>query len=280
MTPTKIFILACIFWISIEIIIGVLLVKSRRGKVSLGIKFKKRRYFFLLSFIPFAYLITAIFFGYKYFLYFIFGGVWGMIGEILFSALWDIFFDKKLYEYQEDVIAAKYTSLLNFFPWAMVAMLYLILAGFVNYMSLSPLIGGTNKMPFYILFFLSVAISFFVVILIFSIYSLITFKRSRLNLPFSIPRYFLFISPFLVGFLVLILFRSVAFLYLFFLFMFLGVAGEYTFGRVCRRIFGHRLWTYNVLKIGKGQTSFAALIPWAFGGIYFLTLASLLGFYN
>lgn len=240
-----------------------------------SVKFTTKHYLLVMSWVPLNYLILTIFFDTKYSIFFFVTGIAGIIGETILSMIWDVLLDKPIWTYREEPLIKGYTSIINFLPWTMGAFIFLSTARLADYD-----LGTLYKIdiPYYLLILISGIMG-----TILAIITALLFARKYksdgrfLNVKFSIFRFFVFCIPIFSIYIGLTIFIDLKYIFYFIFFALVGNITEYLFGKFIGNVFGHRLWTYNYLKIDNGHSSLTNLPFWALGGLYFSMIADLIG---
>lgn len=239
-------------------------------------KFSFRHYYFAMAWVPVSYILMTLLIDQKYALLFLIGGLGGIVGETFISITWDIVFEKPIWNYHDKSVINSYTSWVNFLPWATGAFIFLSIGLSFNFTS-----GALFKteLPYYVIAFISGTIGFLLALLVIFIQKNNFESLGRfMNFIFTFPLFLIYCIPVFVMYLSLILFSDWKFLILGPLFAVGGNLTEFFYSRYIAGVFGHRLWTYNYLKIDHGHSSFTNLPLWALGGMWFYMLADFIGF--
>ena len=89
------------------------------------IKYSLKNYYLLMAPVFVVVFVCLLFSDYLSAIFFIISGFAGMIGEIIFSMVWDLFSRRKFWIYLKHPIANQYSSWLDFIPWSLGGLLYL-----------------------------------------------------------------------------------------------------------------------------------------------------------
>ncbi len=251
-------------------------VVHRKIKLS-NFRFSYRNYYIMVS----PFLLPPLFIGFLegtliYFLVFLYFGFFGVMGEIIFSILWKIYFKKPFWEYKLLTIANKFSSLLNFIPWGVGGFLFLLVTNtyinnsgniFYQEMSIGEMIN---------VFILATSLFILQIFLFKVIVKLFSFKRE--NRKIILIKYFYFVSSFfLIGIFMPIYYFD--YLVLFFFYGIFAFFAEYLFGKMSKTIIGKKLWTYEYLTIDKKHTTPLNIFPFGLAGYYFFFLFLFLSFF-
>jgi hypothetical protein len=242
-------------------------------------RFCYRNYYIMM--LPFVF--PPLFFGFVegtliYFLVFVYFGIIGVIGEIVFSILWKEYFKKPFWEYNTLTVINKFSSLLNFIPWGVGGFLFLYLTKF--YIDTFGNIFYENVGKEEVTYFAVTATAVFILqVLLFKlIVKVFPLKKRFKKRKRIIIKYIYLIFPFfLIGFL-----APINYFHYFSLFLLYGVVAffaEYLFGKMSKIIIGKKLWTYKYLTIDKKHTTPLNIIPFGLAGYYFFFLFLFLRFF-
>ncbi len=241
-----------------------------------GFRFSHRNYHIMM--VPFIF--PPLFIGFLdgtwvYLLIFLYFGIAGVMGEIIFSILWKCYFRNPFWKYKFFTIVNKSSSLLNFIPWGVGGFMYLSLTSLYTNNFGNIFYEGMDKEQISFLFLKAAAI-FVLQILLFKMVSKIFPLRKMFDKKKRIIiKYIYFISSFfLIGFLMPI--NYFHYLFLFFLYGIIAFIVEYFFGKISKLIIGKKLWTYEYLTIDKKHTTLLNIVVFGLGGYYFIFLFLLL----
>lgn len=198
-------------------------------------------------------------------------GVFGVIGETIFSFWWHLFFGQRFWVYEEEALLHGYTSFLNFIPWGVGGLMYLTLSRFVIDVEKTTAIFSQTHLFFDIgiIFLLSACIQL-------SVFHYLgrnhhDFKYHRVTavnfLLFCLPVifitcYFFFIfGPVFIGLL--------------FLFGIIPTAAEYLFGKGTQFFISKKMWIYSYNAYDHGHFTPLAIPAFILGGYYFWIIGTL-----
>lgn len=225
--------------------------------------FTLRKFYVLMGWAPLTFVVLAAAIDVRYLLFFVVAGIAGIVGELLVSVLWLHFFDRPIWTYSHRSVLKGYTSTLNFLPWAVGALLFVVSGRLVVGE------GGDIVRPFMVSA-AGVAGGLFLSLL-----------GNRLlknrNRRFTKPAFAVFCLPIATTAIALSFACGPEYLLLMTLFAFVGFLTEYGYGRGMTLFFDRGLWTYNHWQIDAGHTSFVTPPLWALGGLYFYLIATALG---
>jgi hypothetical protein len=202
--------------------------------------------------------------------YFCLFGVFGMLGEIIFSEWWMSFYEQPLYKYSVQGIVHSYSARINYIPWGAGGLFCLWVISFFS--KIFPQYGislnGLNSDIFYYIFilcfFAGLAFQFMV----------------RVVMEFLHPRSFkfktvrplnqlLFLFPFMFALTVSgILFTEGLIL----LALIIGISAsffEYLYGKILERNLGTKFWKYKPFSFDGGHFTPLVIIPFSILGFYF-----------
>ncbi len=230
-----------------------------------GTGFSLRRYYILMGWAPFAYLVLATLVDVRYLVLFFVAGVAGIVGEVLVALLWRRYFHEPIWTYSYRSVLSGHTSTINFLPWAVGGLLFVETARLVQ---------GTTSLG---LSLRAVAVSAAAVGAGLALaWPARRFTASRQG-RFSAAGFSLFCLPVATTALALGLLCGARYPLMMLAFSLVGFVTEYTYGRSMSVLFERGLWTYNHWRIDEGHTSFVTLPLWALGGLYFYFIASAIG---
>ncbi len=235
-----------------------------------GFRFSLRNYYIMMApFLVPSFLLIFLKNDLTYVFAFVLFSIAGILGEILFSHLWKIYFRKPFWRYSVCVMANKFSSWLNFIPWGVGGFLFLLLAKEYYNLTGWDVIDGMSEVE------LMLILSKLVLLFIFQFLFFKTAKKIFKNLDNSkgkedlMIKYFYFVLPFfLIGFLFYDNYYH--YLSLFFIFGVFGFIAEYIFGKVSKIVIGRKLWTYEYLTIDKNHTTPLNIIPFGLTGYFFV----------
>jgi hypothetical protein len=266
------------FYIAGSILLGFILlfavnaVRSLKGEKPKWHSFEWSTLSYYCFLLPFVIPILAWLFLYPnthLAVFFALSAVLGVLGESAFSLYWHSFFTEPFWHYSIGTFWRQYSSILNFIPWAVGGILYLGVARFVHF---TP--NAEELSLFWITFFFSLV----GLVLLRHCYKLIRGRTSITFKRITIPAYVIALLPLLLPIVVTAsLFPSsnICTTAIFF-----GVGAwivEYLFGKGCVYFVSRRLWVYNHVAWDEGHITPLSIIPFAFGGFWFMTLYYLIG---
>ncbi len=206
----------------------------------------------------------------EWLIFFFVAGIAGMAGETVFGLYWDTLFKKRFWIYQAETIFHGYSSWLNFIPWALGGALYLVLARSTHYVP-SP----QEMIMFWSLFF---SANICVLLLRFGQYLTSTNKKKSFEFKtLSWGNYFFIISPICIAYIgTSLIFHNYKIIVAGIVFAFIGWALEYLFGKICETYLSKRLWVYTSKSSDHGHLTPLAILPFALGGFFFISLFALI----
>ena len=89
------------------------------------LKYSLKNYYLLMAPVFVIIFVFLLFSDYLLAIFFVISGLAGIVGETIFSVVWDLFSKRKFWIYLKNPIANRYSSWLNFIPWSLGAWLYL-----------------------------------------------------------------------------------------------------------------------------------------------------------
>lgn len=217
---------------------------------------------------------------------------WGMVGELLFSALWVSLFPHTLRNHRYLPIFAKQSSLLNLLPWGTVGAILMLVTWMTT--QVIQVFSGDNSNAIFIPDFnglnlgerlaafapypLGFLWGLLLVLLVWAARNAVTHSGLNLNhwRKFNFNRYLLFCMPFVVSILAMVIGRGASWLILAVVFAILGFFAELGQAELARKAFKLKLWRYQYLPLRKGLTSVVNFIPASAAGFWFLFLLYLL----
>lgn len=210
--------------------------------------------------------------------YFLLFGLFGMLGEILFSEWWKSFYEQPLYKYSVEGIVHSFSAKINFIPWGVAGLfcLWLINIFFKNFPgSKINLNTGANEFyyVFIVCFFAGFAFQFMVRAVMEFVHPR-SFKFKKVGFL----NQFLFLFPFLLGIAVSsLIFGKVIIWFGLGLGLFAALA-EYGYGKVLEHSFGKKFWIYKPWSFDHGHFTPLAIIPFALMGFYFWAIYGVIVF--
>ena len=193
-----------------------------------------------------------------------FFAAWGVMGEMIFSLLWDTLFIRRLWIYQVGTAFHAYTSVLNFAPWAVGGALYLTIAELLNRTPTT-----SSLISFWIVLAGTYGTLLIGRIVVAHIHHFKTIEFKHFT-PYT---YAWFILPVVLA---LMSTHSVEVWILAMVFGFVGWGAEYAFGKLCHQVLGKRLWVYTYGARDKGHITPYAIVPFALAGMWFYSGSLLL----
>ncbi len=227
--------------------------------------------YYLRIILPIILLVIILSFfenNFLFLIYFLLFGILGMVGETLFSWLWDIFYPKRFWDYKVQTLFKNYTSYLNLIPWG--------LGGFVYWFCFIKLSDGLITLSSGNVEFLYVS-AIFLAIQLLTISIRLIFKKKRFEFKkVNILNIIYFYIPFIVSLVYLTVLIDVRYLSVVLTTGVIVFLFEYSFGKVCHWTLGSRLWVYNYCASDKGHITFLSIPAFIQGGIYFMFMGELL----
>ncbi len=196
-------------------------------------------------------------------IFFIFG-IAGIIGESGFSFWWKAFFDKRIWVYESDTVFNSFTSILNFFPWAIAGFFYVVLSQRFGLQGEFAKIIMNQTLNLSVFFFGSLLISLLIAFAI----------RERRKISFQVREfnwwtYLLFCLP-IVTLVVYLTAIDKRFMILSIAFGLGAFIAEFLLGKFIEFFISKKLWYYSYAALGKKYSSPVNIIPFIFAGYYFL----------
>jgi hypothetical protein len=204
----------------------------------------------------------------SFLIYFLLFGILGMIGETLFSWLWDIFYPKIFWDYKVQTLFKNYTSYLNLIPWG--------LGGFVYWFCFIKLSDGLVTLSSKNIEFIYVSIIFFAIQLLTISVRLILKKKKFEFKKVNILNIWYLYLPFIVSLVYLTMLVDTRYLSIILITGIIVFLFEYSFGKVCHWVLGSRLWVYNYYSFDKGHITFLSIPAFMQGAVYFLFIGELI----
>jgi hypothetical protein len=239
-----------------------------------GFKFSRKFYYLGLMIFPLAAALDAFSFSdlnrFLDFVIFMFAGV---VGEVIFSYWWRLFFSKNIWDYSFDTLFGNFTSLLNFIPWGVGGKLFIVL--WAGYTKIFHIRLDLSQYLVFWLIFLSLWLVQVILELVLKLraQSLVQLKDQRIN-----KVYFYFILPVSVTLVLISFAYGLAFLLQALIFGISAFAAEYLFGKFMQLLLSKQLWHYNYRTVDGTRASLFSIVPFSLGGIYFLSIWLILTF--
>ena len=182
----------------------------------------------------------------------------GVIGEALTDLWWQKFYVRGLWIYNVETVFRRFTSWLNFLPWALGGLLYLNVAN---------RIVGDRIFPS----ILPIAMTLLVASVLLQIFLFNLLKPSA-SFKFHQARWFNLIVIYLpivftVGILARIFGPIIYELALWFAVV--GTIAEYLFGKACHIFISKKLWDYTYWSVDSGHFTLLSIPLFCIGGFYF-----------
>ena len=242
---------------------GLVLIAAGKKNWLLERHFELGKFHLLMGWVPLVFIALAVTEDIRFLALFVVGGMAGIVGELLVSFHWRAFFGEPIWLYGPGARVGGMTSILNFLPWAMGTLLFVICGRFVFQAdrtfgapvatAAAALVGG--------------------LILSTSIRGL----RGKAERKFNGPSFALFCAPIVTTAVALGALHNLKYPTLMLISSLIGFATEYTYGRAMTLFFEEPLWTYQRWPIDNGHSSFVTLPLWALGGLYFHFAAAAVG---
>lgn len=200
--------------------------------------------------------------------YFVIFAIAGVIGEIIFSILWDTLFDKKFWEYKVKTIWNGYSSWLNFIPWGIGGLMYLNILRLYNFFfSIS-----INKDEIIYILIILWSLAFLCMLIVFIFQSLDSNKKTLEFKEVSLKNYFKFSLPIIMPIIIGGIYYTSDIIFLAILFGLIAFIAEYLYGKFCTIFISKKLWTYTYYTFDKNHGTPLAIIPFTLGGFYFISI--------
>jgi hypothetical protein len=207
---------------------------------------------------------------------FAFLAVTGILGETVFSIIWDTYFDKKFWEYKVSTIFNDYSSLLNFIPWGVGGFLYLtILNAISNVIGERMLSQALSLENFWQWDLLRMWLVYGAILLSITVFRII-FLGSLPKIEFkqvNLGNYIVFVFPFLAAIAYITATDGLHHILIFISFATIAFIAEYLFGKMCKLFVNKKLWTYTYLTFDHQHITPLAMIPFVMAGYWFWTMA-------
>lgn len=228
--------------------------------------FSWRRFYVLMGWAPLTYLTLALLVSWRYLAMFVVCGVAGVVGELIVSVAWRLFFGAPIWTYSHGAFAAGFSSTLNFLPWAVGAFLFHAIA--------LALRAGAWVDGCGLLFAIGVSVTALAggALVSWPAYALARFV-GRAKPALSMRGLAAFCFPILCVAVALAVQVDWRFVPLMLAFSVVGFLTEYGYGRVMSEFFTRGLWRYNPWPLDHGHASPVSLPLWALGGLFFFFIA-------
>jgi len=244
-------------------VVAIYFLRTGKWKFS-GFSFSKTHYYlFAFVFLVPTLISTALGVSLAPVFHFALLGVIGVIGETAASIWWHTYFGQRFWIYRVQTVYHKYTSWLNFIPWAVGGMLYASVADQISHLYTKPYL--------FPLFFVTIGLCLLVQYSVFVfLYRKHTFHRvTFLNALF-------FFAPVIVLLLTLgYVFGSDMYV-LAILFGTIATGAEYLYGKATEFFISKKMWTYTYLSVDRGHFTPLSIPLFILGGFYFIAIMQLL----
>lgn len=185
----------------------------------------------------------------------------GPVGEVAGSWLWKLYFKNRYYYYTVDTLYRGFTSTLNFLPWALGGWLYVKIF-FLVFQSNNEIttVGFPGVLTVAAVSFVGFA-------------CLVSLKKlfpQFFDYGFSLVKFFLIVSPFLVGVLLAAGIFGYQVVWLAFYFGIVGASAEYIFGKILHSFIGKKPWVYQYMSYDEGHYSLLNPLVYSIYGFLFL----------
>lgn len=247
------------------LVVNILLLFRRRGLKWYGFRYTRTRYYLLLLLFLLPGILSqlSIFFWIKLVAF----GIFGVILEILSGLYWEQLFGEKLWIYQKDPIFNGHSSWPNVIPWGIGGLFYQNLATKGVY-------GPTIKELF---IFWAITLCFFLVV---SVWRNLKKNILSTNKSLTFRGYLILFFPCIGSIMITSLLSGHYHLVVAaFLYSVWGGASEYFFGKFVAFILTDKLWVYVPDPLDNGHLSVWSLLPFMFGGFYFVTISHVFTYY-
>lgn len=182
----------------------------------------------------------------------------GVIGELLVDLWWQKFYLKSLWIYNVETVYRRYTSWLNFIPWALGGFLYLNVA--------NRIVGDKIFLSILPISFTTLTVAIFLQIFLFNLLKPVNqFRFHRVTLLSLVVVYLPII--FMICTLASVYGSIIYQLALWF--AIIGTVAEYLFGKACHFFISRKLWNYTYLSVDNGHFTPLAIPLFCIGGFYF-----------
>ncbi len=130
------------------------------------------------------------------------------------------------------------------------------------------------SLNFFYSYFLLTLISLLLAYIVSVVSYYLVHKRIKFfNFRFSTRNYYVMTVPFLIPSILFSFFEGTfVYIFIFFLFSFMGIVGEIIFSFLWKGYFRRPFWKYSVSTIVNNFFSRLNFIPWGFGGFLFLSV--------
>ena len=229
-------------------------------------KFSLNNYYLLMSpFVAAVLFYAASVKSFKPIAAFMIFAIAGVVGETITDIWWQSFFGQRLWVYNVKTLYHRYTSWLNFIPWAVGGTLYTVIANIVV----------DYDYPGFELFFL-VFMSALVVMQLF----LFRLFKPTANFKFhniSMLSVVVFYCPiiFIIVFMAWLYGSQIYELALWF--ALIPTIAEYLFGKATQFFISKKLWDYTYLSVDRGHFTPLSVPLFCLGGFYFWVIIRLFG---
>jgi len=189
-------------------------------------------------------------------------GIWGMIGETLFSFLWQLFYQKPIWEYKVATLFRKYTSWLNPTLWAIGGMLFVLIARSMQF-----------KLSVEIVLYGIVAF----VALLTSRLLFVLMNKGRLSFRFvdiNLANYLCAALAILVPIIILSFRQGVGALVAISIMGLVAFIAEYLAGKFLAKLLDVKFWVYSYWTWDDGHTTPTNIIPFMLAGLWFLAVVA------
>ena len=229
--------------------------------------FSARHYYlfvavFAVPIIVDAFLQASI----KPLLLFVFFGIAGVAGETIASIWWRLFFSKRFWEYRIQTVFHKYTSWLNFIPWAIGGIMYISI---LQLLSIDPNSYAWGRLED--VFIATIALGILSQYLMFRL----LWSGRRFHSATILNSLFFF-YPIVVLLATLGIFYGGEMLGIAGAFAVVATSAEYVFGKMTEYVVSRKLWTYIYMAQDKGHFTPLSIPLFVFGGFYFWSVTRLL----
>lgn len=197
----------------------------------------------------------------------------GVIGETAFSLSWDVMFPKRFWFYRVQTLFNGYTSLLNFIPWGLGGLLFMLVVNFFALPYNNPASGyqlvGSAIHPL-VQFWIVYTLIGLAVYFGRSFYLLLTSGSNKIEFKtVSHVTYLIYCLPFIISLTYLVLFVAKNYFLIAAAMGIVAFIAEYTFGKACRIFVSRKLWDYAYFTFDNHHGTPLAIIPFSMAGFYF-----------
>lgn len=230
-----------------------------------GFEFTKTRHWIMMSPFFWATFLWGYFHHALWFpIVFLIQGVWGMIGEVLFSAHWRLLMQEPLYYYTAGAFLNGYTSTINFIAWG---------TGYIVYSTIVNIFGPRFPLHFQIealTSFWQVTAAVFVITIL-ARYLYVKRDLKKMSSPVGTGVFVLCALPYVSAFLWIGYKYSINYIFIGLFFGFLGSWVEYIYGRVSELLLDRQLWVYVPKAVDHGHYTPLSTIGFLIGGQWLYT---------